>query len=73
MDETLQAAKREQTPQRLDYRAGYSSRSPVTRIKNIGLRLPQDREGRFPTELFERYQPSEKALLEALGRMQVLA
>jgi transposase-like protein len=35
------------------------------------LRVPQDRSGRFSTELFERYQRSEKALVAALAEMYV--
>ena len=33
--------------------------------------MPRDREGRFSTELFERYQRSEKALVSALAEMYV--
>jgi transposase-like protein len=33
--------------------------------------VPQDRQGRFSTELFERYQRSEKALVAALAEMSV--
>ena len=35
------------------------------------LRVPQDRQGRFRTEVFERYQRSEKALVCALTEMYV--
>lgn len=35
------------------------------------LRVPQDRQGRFRTEVFERYQRSEKALVAALAEMYV--
>ncbi len=35
------------------------------------LRVPQDRAGRFSTELFERDQRSEKALVAALAEMYV--
>lgn len=35
------------------------------------LRVPQDREGRFSTELFERDQRSERALVAALAEMDV--
>ena len=31
--------------------------------------MPQDRAGRFSTELFERYQRSERALVAALAEM----
>jgi len=30
-------------------------------------RVPPDREGRFATEIFARYEHSEKALVAALG------
>ena len=33
--------------------------------------MPQDRNGLFSTELFERYQRSEKALLLAMAEMYV--
>src|SRR5262249_19342207 len=35
------------------------------------LRVPQDRQGRFSTEVFERYQRSERALVGALIEMYV--
>jgi len=35
----------------------------------LELPVPQDRLGRFSTELFERYQCSEKALVGALAEM----
>ncbi len=71
MDEALQAGKGQRTPQRLGYRSGYYSRSLVTRVGKLELRVPQDRHGRFSTELFERYQRSEKALVSALAEMYV--
>jgi putative transposase len=33
--------------------------------------VPQDRDGRFSTELFERYQRSEQALVATLAEMYV--
>jgi len=71
MEETLQAAKGERTPQRLGYRAGYYRRILVTRVGKLELRVPQDRQGRFSTRLFERYQRSERALVQALAEMYV--
>jgi putative transposase len=56
---------------RLGYRSGYYPRSLITRIGKIELRVPQDRQGRFSTELFERYQRSEKALMAGLAEMYV--
>jgi transposase-like protein len=43
----------------------------VTRVGKLVLRVPQDRQGRFRTEVFERYQRSEKALVCALTEMYV--
>ena len=39
----------------------------VTRVGKLELRVPQDRAGRFSTELFERYQRSERALVATLA------
>ena len=66
MDETLGAEKSERTPNRVGYRSGYYGRTLVTRVGKIELRVPQDRQGRFRTEVFERYQRSEKALTAAM-------
>ncbi len=71
MTETLGAGSGERTAERLGYRAGYYSRGLVTRIGKLELRVPRDREGRFSTELFARYQRSEKALVSALAEMYV--
>ena len=71
MTETVGAAKGERTSERLGYRAGYYDRTLVTRVGKLELRVPQDREGRFSTDLFERDQRSERALVAALAEMYV--
>jgi putative transposase len=71
MTEALGAEKGERTPARLGYRAGHYPRTLITRVGKLELRVPQDRHGRFSTELFERYQRSEKALVAALAEMYV--
>jgi putative transposase len=71
MTEAVGAAKSERTERRLGYRSGYYERSLVTRVGTLELRVPQDRAGRFSTELFERHQRSEKALVAALAEMYV--
>jgi transposase-like protein len=71
MTEALCAEKGERTPSRLGLRSGYYGRTLVTRVGKLELRVPQDRHGRFSTELFERYQRSEKALVAALAEMYV--
>ena len=71
MTDALGAEKSERTAARLGYRSGYYSRTLVTRVGKLELRVPQDRDGRFSTELFERYQRSEQALVATLAEMYV--
>jgi putative transposase len=56
MDETVGAGKSERTSTRVGYRSGYYGRTLVTRVGKLELRVPQDRQGRFRTEIFERYE-----------------
>jgi putative transposase len=69
MTDALGAAKSERTAGRHCYRSGYYGRSLITRVGKLELRIPQDRTGQFSTELFERYQRSERALVAALAEM----
>ena len=71
MTEAIGASKGERTEGRLSYRSGYYGRTLVRRVGTLELRVPQDRAGRFSTELFERYQRSEKALVASLAEMYV--
>ena len=71
MSETVGAQKGERVEGRLGYRSGYYPRGLVTRVGKLELRVPQDRQGRFSTEVFERYQRSEKALVAALTQMYI--
>lgn len=71
MTEAIGAEKGERSETRLSYRSGYYGRSLITRVGTLELRVPQDRMGRFSTELFERYQRSEKALVGSLAEMYV--
>jgi transposase-like protein len=71
MTEAVGATKGERTPSRLGYRSGSYGRTLITRVGKLELRVPQDRDGRFSTELFERYQRSERALVAALAEMYV--
>ena len=54
MDETRGAEKSERTLNRVGYRSGYYGRTLVTRVGKLELRVPQDRQGRFRTEIFPR-------------------
>jgi hypothetical protein len=67
MTEALGAEKGERAAGRQGYRSGYYGRTLITRIGKLELRVPQDRAGRFSTELFERYQRSERALVAGKG------
>jgi putative transposase len=71
MTDVLGAEPGERTEARLGYRAGHYPRTLITRVGKLELRVPRDRDGRFSTELFERYQRSEKALVSALAEMYV--
>jgi hypothetical protein len=71
MTDALGAEKSERTTARLGYRPGYYTRTLITRVGKLELRVPQDRNGHFSSELFERYQRSEQALVAALAEMYV--
>jgi putative transposase len=71
MTEALGASKSERTADRVGHRSGYYDRKLITRVGVLELRVPQDRAGHFSTELFGRYQRSEKALVSALAEMYV--
>lgn len=65
------AERYERTDGRRTYRNGYRPRQLTTRVGPLTLRVPQTRDGAFSTELFARYQRSEKALVLALMEMVV--
>ncbi len=67
----LGAAPYERSDARQGHRNGYKPRQLHTRVGTLVLRVPQDRAGTFSTELFARYQRSEKALVLALMEMYV--
>lgn len=65
----LGAARYERGEERRGYRNGAKPRTLTTRVGTLSLRVPQDREGTFSTELFARYQRSEQALVTTLMEM----
>jgi len=71
MERFLGAGSYERTEERRGYRNGYKPRSYKTRVGRLELQVPQDREGKFQTELFERYQRNEQALVLSLMEMVV--
>jgi len=67
----LNADTYERTESRKGYRNGYKPRKLKTRVGRIELMVPKDREGRFQTELFDKYQRNEKALTLAIMEMYI--
>ena len=65
----LGAARYERGEGRTGYRNGSKPRTLTTRVGTLELRVPQDRDGTFSTELFARYQRSEQALVTTLMEM----
>lgn len=56
---------------RRDYRNGYKPRRLKTRVGEIEFSIPQARYEPFKTQLFNRYQRSERAFLMALQEMVI--
>jgi len=65
----LGAEPNQRTEDRTGYRNGYKPRILRTRVGELNLMVPKDREGSFSTKLFARYQRNEKALVLALQEM----
>ena len=64
--EQLKAEPYQRTEERTGYRNGSRRRSLVTRVGSITFEVPQFKEGKLDTDLFERYQRSERALIATL-------
>lgn len=71
LEQHLGVAPYERTPERTGHRNGYKSRQFNTRVRRLALSVPQVREGNFNTELFQRYQRSEQALINCLQQMVI--
>lgn len=59
------------TKKRRGYRNGYKPRMLKTRVGRLELMVPKDRDGKFQTKMFEKYQRNEKALMLAIAEMYV--
>jgi|SRR5450631_2170900 putative transposase len=71
MTSFLGAETYERNQVRRGWRNGYKPRMLKTRVGALELMVPKDRDGQFQTELFERYQRSEKAFVAAMLQMYV--
>ena len=69
MSKFIGAKEYERTDTRNGYRNGYYERELKTRVGSISLQVCRDRAGEFKTEIFEKYQRSEKALMLAIAEM----
>lgn len=69
--EQLKAKPYERTEERQGYRNGHRDKVLKSRVGELTLMVPRLRRGHFSTELFERYQRSEQALLLAMVEMVV--
>ncbi len=71
MSNFLGAGAYERNAERRGWRNGFKPRVLKTRVGKLELLVPKDREGQFQTELFERYQRSEKALVLSMLQMYI--
>lgn len=62
-DKHVQAERSEQNDTRQDYRNGYYDREYMLPVGRIKLRVPRTRSGEFSTEVFEKYQRMDQALI----------
>ncbi|MFD2117276.1 transposase, partial [Paenibacillus yanchengensis] len=67
----LGAEKYERNEERTGMRNGSYSRTLTTRLGKLTLQVPRHRDGSFSTELFQRHQRSEQALVLSLMEMVV--
>lgn len=70
-DEYCKVDPYERDDNRNAQRNGYYQRELTTRIGTIKLRVLRTRDGKFSTDIFERYQQNEKALVSTMLEMYV--
>ena len=69
--EQIGAQPYERSDERQAYRNGYRERELHTRVGTLQLLVPRLRNGEFSTELFQKYQRSEQALVLTIMEMVV--
>ncbi|NLJ18429.1 IS256 family transposase [Globicatella sulfidifaciens] len=70
-DEYCNVSPYERDEKRISQRNGYYERELTTRVGTLTLNVPRTRDGAFSTDIFERYQRNEKALVTAMLEMYV--
>ena len=71
VNDQLKAEPYERSDERKGYRNGSRSRSLTTRSGILDLQVPRVRNCSFTTEMFERYQRSEQAMVMAMVEMVI--
>lgn len=70
-DQYMDNKKYEHDANRHDYRNGYYEREYLMNLGRVTLKVPRTRSGEFDTEVFEKYQRCDQALLLSLLEMFV--
>lgn len=70
-DAFIQASHYERNDHRSDYRNGYYEREIIVPAGNIRLKVPRTRSGEFSTDVFEKYQRCDQALMLSMLEMVV--
>ncbi len=70
-DEYIQVDDYVRNDKRVFQRNGFYDRDYMTRIGSLELQVPRTRDGLFSTDIFERYQRHEKALIASMLEMYI--
>lgn len=70
-DAFIKASSYERNTQRSDYRNGYYGRELLVPVGNIRLSVPRTRSGEFSTDVFEKYERCDQALMVSMLEMVV--
>lgn len=70
-DDYMNNQRYDRTKNRHDYRNGYYERELILNIGTINLKVPRTRSGEFSTEIFEKYQRCDQALLLSMTEMVI--
>lgn len=68
-DSFIDAGRHQRTNRRRGYRNGYRSRSLLTSVGMLDLKIPRDRASQYQPELIERYRRVDSSLEETIRAM----
>jgi len=68
-DSFINAGKHQRTNRRRGYRNGYRSRSLLTSVGQLDLKIPRDRAGQYRPDLFDRYRRVDGSLEDTIRAM----